>query len=335
MNEFRQFSNPKGINLEQFKRNINSAGIYDRTDIEWYDKFNRFGCIDPYNVLAFTKEYLFFTKPDLHLFKSDSVSGGLNEEIANYPFFDEMYKNYPRVLQSLQISVSPKKEKLIKVLTNSVQNTLDIPGVTSRLSETSQTIYGVKQTYRSGQQGNEDIDFSLEFEDTKYLELYMLFKCWSEYSDKKSLGLITPPDDKYIINKELHDQIAIYKFIVGEDGETIIHYSKLYGCYPTGIPREAFSDMNRSNGLTYSVPWRAFCIEDMDPIILRDFNELVKDMTRGNDIPLYDYKLRQPNPTWANSPYIYTQSNSQSSSSNSKKHEIFDPRKYTYKLKWR
>ncbi|MCK9198054.1 MAG: hypothetical protein M0P49_00430 [Bacilli bacterium] len=323
---YTSYKNSVGINLSNFKRDINAAGIYDRRDLEWFDKFNRFGYIDPYNTVNHAKEYLFFTKPDLHLFKNSS-SSSLNTELENIPFFMEMKKNYKPVLEQLQESCSSSNGPFIKILSNSVKNTLDMPTLTAKTIETSATIYGTKQNYRSMSTGDEDHEFSLEFEDTKYLDLYMFFKCWDEYSGLKALGLVTPPDDNYIINKILHDQIAIYKFIVGEDGQNIIYYSKGFGCCPTGVPREAFSDMDKNGGLIYSVPWRAFVIEDMNPLILKDFNKLVSGyMSSTSDMPLYDRTNHLPNSKWATIPYIYESRSGD-----------LDPtyRRYNYKLRWR
>ena len=324
--KYEEYKNPAGLRISNFKKNMNAAGIYDRRDIDWFDKFNRFGYIDPFNTLTHTKEYLFFTKPDLHLFK-DSESNYLNPELENIPLFIEMKNNYRVVLEQLQSSCSRSNGPFIKVLTNSIKNTLDVPTLTARTIETSATIYGTKQNYRGASSGDEDFEFSLEFEDTKYLELYMLFKCWDEYSRRKILGLVSPPRDSYIINKVLHDQIAIYKFIVGEDNETIIYFAKGFGCFPMGVPREAFSDMDKNGGLIYSIPWKCFVIEDMNPLILKDFNILVSNYMRSTkDIPLYDKINQMPNSDWVSLPYIYQDTSGDLAP---------DFKKSTYKLRWR
>lgn len=46
-------------NTKDFGLVMQSNNIYNRTDIKWYDKYNRFGVIDPYNAVTTTKEYLF------------------------------------------------------------------------------------------------------------------------------------------------------------------------------------------------------------------------------------------------------------------------------------
>ena len=69
--------------------------------------------------------------------------------------------------------------------------------------------------------------------------------------------------------------MGVYKFIVAEDMETIIYYAYLWGLFPTSCPREAFSDPNFSDGLTFSVNFEAAFIEDMNPTILYQFNKLM------------------------------------------------------------
>ena len=58
------------------------------------------------------------------------------------------------------------------------------------------------------------------------------------------------------MNKIIHDQFSIYKFIVDEDMETIIYWGKYYGVYPTSLPRDAFSNSNFQDGLTFSINFK-------------------------------------------------------------------------------
>lgn len=292
------------MNYADVSRLIKSAGIYDRADIEWYNKFNRFGYIDPYNNVTTTREYVFFTKPDLHMFDSKD-SGILNPELASLPIFVDAHMRYRPVMEQLQISADPNNP-FMNLLSNSLKSTLDLPGINAEDVQTSQNIYGTTLSYRKGSyQSDEAHEFSLEFEDTKYLEVYMLFKLFDEYERRKTWGDITPPDLNYRYRKILHDQFSIYKFIVGEDGMQILYYAKLTGVYPKSVPRDAFSDMPDNGALRFSVQFKAQFVEDMDPRILVDFNTLTLPkylVTRT--LPLYNTNLGAPDPTWAATPFI-------------------------------
>ena len=303
------------ITTDTFYDAIKEARIYKATDDDWHYKFNRFGCIDPFTRLTSVKEYLFFTRPDLNLISLST--GKINSQLVNVPYFVDMFRRYTPLIYQLQISARGAQENygvvrynadspFINLLCNAVDSTLELPSISARDTETSATIYGTNVSYRgSSYESDEGFDFNLDFDDNKYLEVYNFFKIWDEYERLKALGGISPPRNDYTIYKTLHDQIAIYKFLVAEDGVTIVYFAKLYGVYPKGVPRESFSDGNKSEGITYSVPFHANFVEDMSPLILRDFNELVKPYVAMHKYDMPVYKNGAVNTEWANIPYIY------------------------------
>src|SRR5574344_999604 len=103
--------------------------LYKADEVEWYTKFNRFGVIDPEDELGTTKEYLFFVKPDLHLFKSGN-DNTLNPELSSYPYFLDLFQNnatFP-VLRHLQISnnVGKSQTPFMNILSSAVNSNLDL-----------------------------------------------------------------------------------------------------------------------------------------------------------------------------------------------------------------
>ena len=329
-------------NLSDMNKVLWANGIYNRQDIEWYSKFNRFGAKDPYNAPTGSKEYLFFTKPDLHLVEHGTSI--INPELKNQPYFNELLERYPDVVAQLQRSNGiGDTGPFMSILSNSVKNTLDLPVITADTIDTPSTIYGTAYNYRSwGFKSDEKVEFGLEFEDTKYLEIYNLIKAYEEYERLKHLGMVTPPNIEndpvvngvcfsyYIRNKILHDQFSIYKFIVEDDMETIIYYAKLWGVFFKTVPRDAFSDMKVEGGLTYSVEFEAAFVEDMNPTILTDFNQLVYPYIENTEeLPIYDTKNRMINGEWARMPVI---------TKVPKNNKIWNGPKtmsHSYKLKWR
>lgn len=315
-----------GVSDQTFMKLLNAAGIYDRRQIEWYDKFNRYGCLDPYNNVTNTREYIFFTKPDLHIFENRSTSSVLNTELETYPIFADAMVRYNNVLKQLQYSVNNPKHAFVNLLSNSVKSTLDLPGISVNDVQTSENIYGTFMTYRrSSLTSDEQHEFSLEFEDTKYTEVYMWFRLYDEYCKLKDLGMVTPPDISYIINKILHDQMSVFKFIVGDDGETIIYWCKLWGVYPKGVPRDAFSDLSGNNGLRFSVSFKSQFVDDMDPSILGDFNAVTIGSGNGprasEILPVYDTEINSVSGEWAGLPFVIRDQRVTSSNA-------------VYKLKW-
>ena len=300
---------------------LNANKLYSRSQIEWYTKFNRFGCLDPYNTLGNTREYLFFTKPDLHIVEPGTMN--LNPELKAQPFFVELLNRYPNVIKQLQVSAAGSaKYPFMNLLSNGVKNSLELTAITSDPIETSANIYGTAIEYRgSGTKSDENLDFSLEFEDTKYLEIYMLFRAYEEYERLKRIGMVSPPNidsaknckggynyNFYIRNKVLHDQFSVYKFIVGEDYETIVFYCQLIGVFPKNVPRDTFSDMKVEGGLTYNVEFQAAFIDDQNPLTISDFNKLVIGNTtsssRDQNLPIYNDSLNMVDGRWAKNPVI-------------------------------
>lgn len=304
-------------------------GIYDKRENDrMYNYFLRIPAMDPYNAVTVTHEYLFFTKPDLHLMNSN---GKVATSLAKYPFFIDAVDRYKPVCEQLQLSckrntssrgsnldLSASKNPFATLLSNTVKSELELPGIESENDqETGANVYGTKITYRGNSYtSDQDCSFSLEFEDTKYLEVYMFFKIYDEYCRYKNMGLIefTDPEGEdliwvnYTLNKVLHDQFSVYKFVVGEDGMTLLYWAKYTGVYPTGVPRDAFSNMNNEEGQRLTVNFKAQFVRDMDPIILSEFNNVALNDTnnyshRGN-LPLFDQNRHHIDGTWSIMPYI-------------------------------
>ena len=258
-----------------YKKLLRANGIYSRKELNHFDTFYRFPRLDPYNYLGTTREYVFFTKPDLHIF-SGMDKGRLNDEIANMPFFlDLMQRGYGGyVLRDLQYSIDPSTP-FVRLLTNSKTSNLDLSAISVDDIESASNMYGTKVFYRkASDHSDEENDFSLEFEDSRWLETYLWFKAFDEYERKKYEGKVTPPNEFYTRKKVLHDQMTIFKFIVAEDGETIVHHSILKGCYPKSVPRESFSDLSGDGHLKFTTHWKCTFQKDCDPVTISHFNYL-------------------------------------------------------------
>mgnify|MGYP004607961261 CR=1 FL=1 len=266
-------------NEDMYSSLFHSKGLFKRSEIDYFNKRYRFGILNPYQQMSSCIEYLFFTKPDLNIFPRDNKTGIPATEMHSYlksqPYWLELVQNNYDVIKCLQSSLDGNpRDKFNHLLANMVQSNLDIPGLSADMIETPNNQYGVGYTYRgSSESGNDSFDFSLEFKDTKYLPVYHFFKAYEEYETIKHHGMITPYY-KYIQDKVLYDQYSIYKFIVDEDGETIIYYCKFWGVKSKGLPRDVFSNTSFDGGISYTIDFNAAFFDDMNPAILSDFNKL-------------------------------------------------------------
>lgn len=339
-------------------RNVLAAnGLFANEDIQLYQKFNRYGYSNPFNETD-NREYLFFTKPDLNIFKTDGTSSTrqynaleLNNALKNIPIFTDAVQRYKPSLTQLQSSVNSLgniSSPFMTILTNTVTSRLDLPNISADVSESSSNMYTTAIQYRSHSlKSDNGYDFTLSFTDTKYLDVYMMVKLYDEYIRLQKAGTVSPRKT-YIVNSILSEQFSIYKFIVGVDGETILYFAKLTGVFFTDVPRGEFGDPGK-DGFKYSISFHAQFVEDSNPAILSDFNLLTRRIgtikaTNGNMIkgvsfsegeetssPVYTPGIGVNN-SWVNSPYIVRINNGDVRAAKAARNNHGN---YLYLLKWR
>ena len=302
--------------------------IFPRRQIEWYTKFNKFGCIDPFNSVTANREYLFFTKPDLNIFaNSRDSSGGLISELEDFVLFNDAYKRYRPVLELLESSVNTDRP-FNCLLSNAVTSKLDLPSLQANTDTVTPNIYGTTITYRGTSiKSDNAYDFSLSFTDTIFTEIYMFAKLYDKYINLCKLGYVSPKKT-YIENRILPEQFSIYKFIVGDDGETILFACKFIGVCLTDVPRSDFSDPAQ-DGFKYSLSFTAQFVEDELPVVVKDFNIVAgqgNSAAKGTPQPVYDPFIGAVNNDWASYPYIEI--------ADSKTRQSVGLGTYNYKLKW-
>lgn len=321
-------TNPE-LYSDNFKGIMHSYNLFGRNEIDLINKTYRFGVFNPYGALTKTKEFLFFTKPDLNILYTDDSNGvvstnRLNPALSSRPYWKELFESRSRIIPALQQSAY-RADKFNHLLQNQVISNLEVPGLSAETIETPTNMYGVGFSYRGSSESSDDtFDFTLEFKDTKWLDLYYYFKTYEEYETLKHHGTVSPYK-KYIERKELHDQFSIYKFLVDEDMETIIYYSKFYGVIPKSLPRDVFGNGTFDNGISYSIDFRAAFFEELQPEIIADFNDLSKAFYNAQPyrVDIYNDVLGRADNRAAKAAYIV------------KEESNYSPNRFVYKLKWR
>lgn len=285
--------------------------IFPKDKLEYCDKFCRYGYIDPYNTEQITREFLFFTKPDLYLYDNvsdSSYNSKLIPALQNIPFFVDADGRHREVMRQLQYSIKDQyntKNPFMYLLSNCVTSKLDLSSITAESQESTGNIFGTTIQYRGHSlKSDNGYDFSLSFSDNAYLQIYTMIKVYDEYIRLLKLGEIAPRDDD-ILDRRLIDQFSIYKFLVGNDGETIISYAKLTGCYFTDVPRSDLSDPG-NDGIKFSLSFHAQFIEDNNPLILTEFNRVTPYSNKlvTDAMPVYDSTINAVNNEWARFPKI-------------------------------
>ena len=171
---------------------LRARGLYSKTEIEnaKYNNFSRFGrVLNPYGRLTDCREYLFFTKPDLHIcapagnlsdpvYKISSGSGSdssysangliLNPQLSGNSYFVDLIGRYPNVVKELQSSAISNGAILSPfghLLSFSVNSYLELPGSEASTLDNPATIFGTSYEYlKDSEESDENPSFSLDFQ---------------------------------------------------------------------------------------------------------------------------------------------------------------------------
>ena len=309
-----------------------SSGLFDSDTINSnrFSRFARVPILDPYNTSLASREFLFFTKPDLHIYKNSNfkTSDGLYDPLKNSDFFlDAVYRN-PKSLILLQQTLglttdyeynSIVNNKFNSLLTNMVNSQLEFPDITASETQNNTNLFNITTTYRDGSEVSDtNYEFSLEFRDTKYLDVYMWFKAYDEYCREEYKQTIIPAKATYIDDMINYKEFSIFKIIV-DDTFNIIYYGKATGVYPTNVPRSSL--LANDQDIRFTVNFKAQFVQDMRPYILDEINNLTAKScnknyskiksaidnveTRSNVlIPMYDATNNVANTEWGAFPFI-------------------------------
>lgn len=283
--DYNNFSyGDKEFSVDNINRVMHRNLIYDTSSSPlWFERFSRFGWINPFETDYAFREYLFFTKPDLYIFDDES-GNRLNESLNVIPFFKDAFLKNNLALRELQYGVKNlqgRRDPFMHLLSNYVTSKMDLPGIGADSNKSTQNVYGVGIDYRSSSaKSDAAFDFSLSFKDTPTLDIYTMVKAYDEYVRLNKMGEInfrsgslSERYKNYFLANIISDQFSVYKFIVSNDGETIVYYAKATGVYFTDVPRSDFGDPG-NDGYKFSLSFHANFVNDMDPAILAEFDAL-------------------------------------------------------------
>lgn len=322
--------NTKKISFVNLEKTLAANKIFPKDKLRTYNRISRYGYVPVFETEQVCNEYLFFTKPDLNLFSSTSYNSSLNSYLEAIPFFSEANTRNGDALRQLQYSVKDSigvNNPFMYLLSNCVTSKLDLPGISAESRESTSNIMGTSIQYRGhSYKSDNGYDFTLSFTDTAYLELYTLLKAYDEYMRLLKTGEVAPKKE-YIVNRIISEQFSIYKFLIGEDGETILYYAKLTGCYFTDVPRSDMSDPG-NDGFKYSVSFHAQFVEDSNPMILTEFNRISPGTSKTNYASVYDGVNNVVDNTWVRWPKIIAVTKE------TDKQVARRGTKYDYRLKW-
>lgn len=277
--------------------------------------YNRFKYPNPDDTLSKGFVHIFFTRPDCNILNT-SGNSGLISQMSNNPNMVYAHSHCPDILRELQLkSVGDGfTDEFNYMLSNKASSfSLTDESLTSETYGQGYQRNGI--TYaRTNNQSKANGDFDIRYVDDRDLHIYHMHKIWTDYINNVYRGVWIPKIE-YMYQKIIDYACSVYYFLVAEDGETILFWSKYYGVFPVNIPSSAFS---WDSGSVITAPplqirYQYSFKEDFNPYSLVEFNantmrggESINDKSVKNYTyeKTYNDNFGHTGRTWVGTPYV-------------------------------
>lgn len=315
-------------NMSIIRKNLNiNDSASNLADIKYnmVNRFDRWKVAHPDIQLTKSFGYVFFTRPALNLYDHVSYTEiKLLDVVSRDPVYYYLDNNNRQLLRSLTKTFSGMHD-FNPFLSNMAQS-FELSDESIETIEHGKTFTGHMVKYgRHNIKSKTAGTFSVDYIDDNEYKVYKIHKAWCDYISKVYRGEFEP-EEYYIKNRILDYACSVYYFLCGEDGETILFWSKYTGVFPTNIP-SAKSSWNKGTllkmpeiSVNYEYAWK----EDFNPVSLAEFNinGSGADQDSGYSyISTYEPELLTTGKTFTGSPFVETIRNS-----------VGD---YTFKLRFR
>jgi hypothetical protein len=287
------------IELEK-KFNYISSKLYRTIG---YSKFNNFSemCkgIDIYRNAIFMPEfedhgYVFFTRPRLNLtttsIRQDRILSLLDTFDQNSINFairflldTNLSKMYTHVLNDLSTnSLVNKFNPFIPILSNRIQSLSGWPDVVIETENTEGGYFSENITYPKGHDNlSRNYELQATFSDIQGSVIMMIYFIWTRFLYLMSIGAVSCYI-KDIEARRLPFTSSIYRFVMDPSKTYITKWAKATGTFPKLSTIGSYFNLDASANSVeasnnISIPIAvAGKIDYMDPIVLLEFNTLVK-----------------------------------------------------------
>ena len=123
-------------------------------------------------------------------------------------------------------------------------------------------------------------DINCMFRDYPGSPILALIDFWTQYMAGLTDGSIQQYADAIDLNR-MDYTVSIYRFLMDRTQRNIVRWAKCTGCYPVSPPSGVCFNLNESEFMveaasSINVPFKANRIEYDDPVILKEFNMLVR-----------------------------------------------------------
>ena len=267
--------------------------------------YDRFKMPDPNLALLKGFPHVFFTRPNCNIFDSGKK---LNSLLQSKDIFKYVYEYNKNLLFQLSKDGGGYGHDFMLSLSN-LACSFSTSDEYITTGQYGQTYTGYKMTY-----GRHDIEsktagqFTIEYNDTRNLDVYFLNRLWVQYIRGVFRGEIYPLQSS-IMNKILDYAASLYYIITAEDGETILFWTKYYGVFPSQIPVTHLS-WGKGQPISpsdFTIEYQYSFKEDCNPYAIMEFNHNSRLSGGDSNIayaPIYNKYTNSASENWVGAPFI-------------------------------
>lgn len=318
--------------LRKLKRHVNAPTAWTPNQLykNVFLNFNRFKMDFPDLNLKGTRAAIFLTRPALNLLMFDGSGNVAIRDSANMSEKDKKAAGDGGVISDIRIynllrenitlgellsgkarcsSQHGLNSHNFNPLLSNQAYSIDIKDDQVDVLETGETVTGYKIQYSKHSNKSMGLDsVTIKYKEIQDLSITKLHQIWVDYQSDVYKGILSPRY-KRIWKRELDYLCNIYYFLLAEDGETILFWSKFYGAFPVNVPKSVLS-YDRGSQVQFpevSVTYNYIFKEDLSPQALVEFNEdsaIAKNGLKNIYEPIYRPQKLHTGSTWVGLPYV-------------------------------
>lgn len=284
-----------------------------------FSRFDRFGkSFAPKNMMF--SGYTFFSRPRLCLTDwnicADRKFGALmTTDVKSIPFAIRCLLDTQFASDFSKASDSPLVDinnPFLIPLCNAVKS---ISGFNDPMLATETSAGGFfsedQTVVIGGDRMSRTYDINCQFRDYPGSPILAIIDYWCQYMANLTDGSMQQYSDAIDFNR-MDYTVSIYRFLMDRTNRYITRWAKCTGCFPVSPPSGVSFNMNEGDRVvetaaSISVPFKANRIEYDDPVILKEFNMLVRryalDAAKINGSPK-GFAHNQAQNNFAGVPYI-------------------------------
>ena len=253
-----------------------------------FSRFDRFGraMVAKNQVLT---GYTFFTRPrlclrDWNICADRKLSHLMTTEINSIPFAIRCLLDPDYSFANKDASKSPLFDQGNPFLTPLCNAVRSVSGFNDPMLATETTdggFFSEDQTYViGGDRLSRTYDINCLFRDYPGNPIITIIDSWCQYMAGLTDGSLQQYTDAIDLNR-MDYTVSIYRFLMDRTNRNIVRWAKCTGCFPVSPPSGVVFNLNEGENnvdaaSTINVPFKANRIEYDDPVILKEFNMLVR-----------------------------------------------------------